>query len=175
MTVKDACCNAQSRMGDQCRTATMRRAAHFDYCPVGTTQYGYDDDGRLVRVTDPDGETTSYSYDADGNLQQVMYPNGTLTEYGYDTFNRVVSVENRTVTGIIISSSTYTLGPKGERVRVEEASGRSVDIYIRRTRAVTRRTHHGPGRQGASDQLHLRCGRKSLDKNRRRSNHYLYV
>ena len=95
--------------------------------PSGTTQYGYDDDGRLARVTDPDGETTSYTYDADENLEQVIYPNGTLTEYGYDSFNRVVSVENRSVTGSIISSHSYTLGPKGERLRVEEASGRRVD------------------------------------------------
>ncbi|MCP4379434.1 MAG: sugar-binding protein, partial [bacterium] len=57
----------------------------------------------------------------------MIYPNGTLTEYGYDEFNRVVRVENRSLGGTVLSSFTYSLGSKGERLGVRESSGRSVD------------------------------------------------
>ncbi len=41
------------------------------YCQTGTTQYIYDDNGRLTAVILPSGETSIYNYDAAGNIISV--------------------------------------------------------------------------------------------------------
>ncbi len=54
-----------------------------------TSGYGYDDAGRLISQTDPDG-TITYSYDANGNVLTVTDAAGTITRV-YDELNRVTS------------------------------------------------------------------------------------
>ncbi|MBL4886633.1 MAG: RHS repeat protein [Planctomycetaceae bacterium] len=46
----------------------------------------YDDDGRLTKLTNPEGEVTSFSFDAAGNLALVVNLNSastTLTSFAY--------------------------------------------------------------------------------------------
>jgi len=96
--------------------------------PSGTTTYTYDALNRLKRVTDPDNGVTTYTYDRVGNRKSVTYPNGTVAEYMYDRLNRLIKLENRNASGDLISGYIYTLGPAGNRQRVEEVhSGRVVN------------------------------------------------
>ena len=51
----------------------------------GTTQYFYDDNGRLYAVVAPNGETALYEYDAAGNILVVRrLPAGTLTLFSFN-------------------------------------------------------------------------------------------
>ena len=59
----------------------------------GTTRYGYDGEGRLTGVTNPDGTTMAYTYDALGRKTSVTVPSGETT-YDYDQFNRLISVKD---------------------------------------------------------------------------------
>ncbi|MGA1841276.1 MAG: PKD domain-containing protein [bacterium] len=95
--------------------------------PSGTTRYTFDELNRLATVTDPDSGITTYTYDLVGNRASVTYPNGTKTVYKYDTLNRLIRLENNRSDESIISSYDYTLGPSGNRIRVQENTGRIVD------------------------------------------------
>jgi len=55
-----------------------------------TTVYGYDDQGRQVRVTDPDGNTTYTLYDADGNVAYTVDAAGDVTSYARDADGNVI-------------------------------------------------------------------------------------
>jgi RHS repeat-associated protein len=46
--------------------------------------------------------------------------NETITEYSYDSLNRLIKLVNKKSSGEIISSFTYTLGPAGNRIKVDE-------------------------------------------------------
>jgi RHS repeat-associated protein len=59
-----------------------------------TTEYAYDGDGNVERVTDPNGHTTHYVYNADNERTKVEEPNGTVTETGYDGAGQVGSQTN---------------------------------------------------------------------------------
>jgi RHS repeat-associated protein len=56
-----------------------------------TTEYAYDGDGNVERVTDPNGNTTHYVYDADNERTKIEESNGTTTETGYDGAGQVTS------------------------------------------------------------------------------------
>ena len=110
--------------------------------PSGTTTYMYDRLNRTGKVISPDGDTT-YTYDGIGNRKAVTYPNGAVAEYMYDRLNRLIKLENRKSSGELISGYVYTLGPAGNRQRVEELhSGRVVnyaydDLYRLTSEDVT--------------------------------------
>jgi RHS repeat-associated protein len=57
-----------------------------------TTQYQYDEDGRIALETRPDGATIGYDYDSAGRLQTTTYPQGAITR-GYDpTTGKLTSI-----------------------------------------------------------------------------------
>ena len=60
-----------------------------------TTQYGYDANGNLNEVDEPNGTTYTYNYDTPGEMIE-KYPDGTLVTYGYDDSNNVMSVSTST-------------------------------------------------------------------------------
>jgi YD repeat-containing protein len=49
-----------------------------------TLRLGYDDKGRLVRLTDPANGLTQYGYDTNSNLVSVTWPDGNVRRYVYD-------------------------------------------------------------------------------------------
>ncbi len=93
----------------------------------GTTRYAYDALNRVRTVTDPAGGLITHAYDAAGNQTSLTYPGGAETVWTYDTRDRVVAVDNRRADTTLISSYLYTLDAVGNRTRVAEADGRTVD------------------------------------------------
>ena len=73
-----------------------------------TTEYTYDDAGRLLSSTDAENGTASYEYDGFGNITAMVDPNGGKTEYTYDSMGRVLSVLNA-----IGSKNTYAYNAEG--------------------------------------------------------------
>ena len=89
--------------------------------PGGTITHAYSAGGRLASVSDPQGRTTSYGYDAAGNRTGLTYPNGASISYGYDVNNRLTSLGHSAVGQV--ASYAYTLGPIGNRTRIDEGTG----------------------------------------------------
>jgi YD repeat-containing protein len=80
---------------------------------------------KYVEGPDPEGGVTHYSYDMVNNVQLIELPNGTMRTNAYDVLNRLTYIEHRSPTGIF-SSFRYTLGAAGNRLSVQEQSGRQV-------------------------------------------------
>jgi RHS repeat-associated protein len=95
--------------------------------PSGTTSYTYDALNRLETVTAPDGGITTYTYDAVGNRESVTYLNGVKTVYRYNSLNRLTGLVNQKADGTVISSYEYTLSDSGNRTKVVENTGRTVE------------------------------------------------
>ncbi len=89
---------------------------------VRATAYTFDALNRPETVTDSDGGTTTYTYDDVGNRESVALPNGVVTAYGYDDLNRLTLLINKRPDDSIVSSYAYTLGPAGNRLRVDETT-----------------------------------------------------
>src|SRR5579884_127550 len=104
--------------------------------------YSYDALNRLATVVDAAG-TTNYAYDPAGNLQSFTYPNGVSHSYTYDALNRLTNLSVSCGTGAPNCGPggagnafgyAYTLGAAGNRTKVTELSGRTVqygydDLY----------------------------------------------
>ncbi|MEM6470111.1 MAG: FG-GAP-like repeat-containing protein [Planctomycetota bacterium] len=85
----------------------------------GSTQYAYDDLGRLTSVTDEEGLSTFYQYDESNNLVEVRLPNGLTEVRVYDKRNRVESVRV-TKDGVLLDSYDYEYDSIGRITRVIE-------------------------------------------------------
>ncbi|AIQ45744.1 hypothetical protein R70723_07495 [Paenibacillus sp. FSL R7-0273] len=78
---------------------------------TGTTQYLYNRDSTLRKVTFPDGKTIQYEYDNAGNRAKMTDPFGAITLYTYDDDNRLTKVslkENSTSAEVTQASYTYS-------------------------------------------------------------------
>ncbi len=93
----------------------------------GTTLFEFDALNRLTRVADPQARVTTYSYDPVGNLSSAQLPNGTSASYTYDALNRLTRLDNLGADAATIASYAYDLLPTGQRARVTEAGGKTVD------------------------------------------------
>ncbi|NER00132.1 MAG: hypothetical protein F6K30_26110, partial [Cyanothece sp. SIO2G6] len=109
----------QYTYGDSGKLETITTAS-------GTITYGYDDLNRLATITKGD-QLTNYDYDKAGNLTQIVYPNRIVEDRVYDDLNRLTSVTNTHEDGTVLSKYVYTLDNVGNRTKVEELSGRTVE------------------------------------------------
>ncbi|HEX3584191.1 MAG TPA: DUF6531 domain-containing protein, partial [Thermoanaerobaculia bacterium] len=108
---------------------------------AANTFYDYNEAGRTRAVRQTLGTsqiTTSYGYDAQGNLTSVTDPNGNVTTYAYDDFGRMMS-QVSPVTG----TTTYGYDPSGNLTTTADANGatttRTYDALSRVTTAVSSR------------------------------------
>jgi YD repeat-containing protein len=89
-----------------------------------TTTYGYDHDGNLVSVTDPNGNVTTYAYDDFGQMLSQTSPVTGTTSYTYDLAGNLLSTTDargvttgRTYDALgRVTSSTSTAGSQSEIV-----------------------------------------------------------
>ena len=86
-----------------------------------TTYYAYDSLNRLSSVTEPGNVATTYTYDTHGNLTAVTDANGNLTTYQYDDIARLVSTTSPD-TGAV----TYVYNEAGNLGRNTDAKGIAV-------------------------------------------------
>ncbi|BAZ19040.1 YD repeat protein (plasmid) [Calothrix sp. NIES-4071] len=92
----------------------------------GTVNYTFDVRNRLDKVIENGVVTADYDYDAVSNLVLTTLANGTQEIRTYDDLNRLKYLENRKG-NTILSSHTYTLDKAGNRKKVVENNGRTVD------------------------------------------------
>ena len=97
--------------------------------PAGTTAYGYDALNRLDTVTKGSRILADYDYNKVGNLSEIKLVNGSVEERKYDSRNRLERITTKNATGTTFSDFKYTLDGVGNRKKVEEFDGRTVD-YI---------------------------------------------
>jgi RHS repeat-associated protein len=99
--------------------------------PSGGTAvtYTYDDDGRMATEVAA-GLTTTYAYDAAGNATSTTLPsgNGYVELRTYDRAGRLTEVKNQKVAAVL-SKSTYTLDPVGNRSTIVSTTGTTTLTY----------------------------------------------
>lgn len=78
-----------------------------------TVTYTYDDQNRLVQMTDWVGRQTVYSYNLAGLVTNIALPNGTRVEYGDDSAGRIIGLRNLQGNDDVIASYAYTLDENG--------------------------------------------------------------
>ena len=59
--------------------------------PTHTLNYAYDNNNRLISITDQQNRTTSYTYDLNGNVLTKTNPSGYVLTNTYDALNRVLT------------------------------------------------------------------------------------
>jgi RHS repeat-associated protein len=90
-------------------------------CP--TTSYGYDADGNLTRVFDPQGNVTQIHYDARGRKDVSTDPDMGTWTYAYDGFGDLVSQRDAKLVTV-----TMTYDKLGRlRTRTDSQSGKEAD------------------------------------------------
>lgn len=62
---------------------------------LGTTNYEYDNAGRITKVTIQDGKKIEYKYDDLSRLSELVYPDGKSVKYEYDVLDRLTTVTDR--------------------------------------------------------------------------------
>jgi RHS repeat-associated protein len=95
--------------------------------PNNTTYYTYDERNRLKTVTNNASGTTRYNYNVNSNLVQTLFANGVVENRNYDILNRLLNLVNKKSDGTTLSGYHYTLDNVGNRTKVTEANGRTVD------------------------------------------------
>jgi RHS repeat-associated protein len=94
---------------------------------VGSTlverDFNYDAVHRLVGVDDPDSGLYGLAYDSRGNPVTQSHPNGVTTSYAWDVRSRLTGLTTRDGASTVLQSHAYTLGPAGNRERIDEGDG----------------------------------------------------
>ena len=87
-------------------------------------KYSYDGLDRVVGLTDPEGLTTEFTYDGVSNITKIARPSGVTTETEYDGNGKETKITTKKG-GEIISSFRYAYDYAGNIVRIEEEDGES--------------------------------------------------
>lgn len=86
-----------------------------------TTTYTRDAAGRVISVTDANGNTVGYTYDENdytGLLTTLSYPDGNAVSYTYDKLNRL-----ETVTNWLNQTATYNYDDAGRLISLSNFNG----------------------------------------------------
>ena len=94
------------------------------------TNYFYDAQGRLSRLTDTSGvEIVRYTYDAGDRLVRTDKGNGTYTINAYDAAGQLISLANYAPNGLINSRFDYEYDALGRRTSQNTIDGRWAYVY----------------------------------------------
>jgi RHS repeat-associated protein len=89
----------------------------------GINNYTYDNNNRLVSLTNHANLTTTFIYDAGGRLTRQNNANGTYATYSYDTGGRVDSILHLRSNGDTIAYNFYTFDQFGNRLSMKDKYG----------------------------------------------------
>lgn len=112
----------------------------------GTTNFERDLLGRILKVTDHEGNATAYSYDAVGNKASMTYPTGQQLSYAYNQNNQL-----QTITDDSGETTTFSYGSGPHPTQVQHSNGSSVSFTFAPVGGLSEMTY-----QTASGQLHKR-------------------
>ncbi len=90
--------------------------------PNGAFRFNYDDAGRDIAATRPDGKQVSYQYDSSGNRTRLTWPDGYFVDYAYDVGNRMTDVRENGTTLL----AHYTYDALSRRKTLTYANGANV-------------------------------------------------
>lgn len=62
---------------------------------AGTTEYEYDEAGRITAVNLSNGRQIKYSYDEYGNISKLTYPDNTTVQYTYNVLDQLTQIKDR--------------------------------------------------------------------------------
>ncbi len=94
--------------------------------PAQTTDYAYDDAGRITRITQQ-GQVTTYAWDADNRLTGKMLPNGIGVTYTYDDAGQVTDIAYGRSDGTLIERVSYQYDAAGRRIQKDTLVSPGVD------------------------------------------------
>lgn len=92
----------------------------------GKITYQYNNLGRLVSVTNVNGDKVSYTWDEYGNKTGMVYPDGREMRYTYDIMGRMTEV-----TGLDGEITRYAYDAAGRRILTENAENTTTYEYDR--------------------------------------------
>ncbi|WP_323740825.1 LysM peptidoglycan-binding domain-containing protein [Caenimonas koreensis] len=113
---------------------------------LGTTQYAYDKDDRLVMTTDATGVRTFKVYDTQGRLAGEVDGDGTLVEYMYDAadrLSRTVKYTTAVVLTKLVDAAGNALAPVIDTIRpaaltlTDQSTWRAYDAAGRLVKTVS--------------------------------------
>ena len=109
---------------------------------AGTTNYKYDEIGRITSVTLSTGDKILYGYDEFGNLAKLTYPDNTFVEYSYNELNQLMQIKDRqnkittyerdangNVTKVTRPNSTYSTIERDEMGHIVKIVNMGKDPY----------------------------------------------
>ncbi len=122
-----------------------------------TVNRQYDGDGKLVKLSDSDGQTMHYRYTPNGRLLQMRYPDGRSISYTLDHYDRVITQKDANQTE---QHFIYKPEDKG-RLSSLAVNGSTIDFYYgeddngQRGQLLKRITH---AEATGTTQTHFRYG-----------------
>ena len=105
------------------RTETRSRTRADGTTETLVTAFVYDDAGRLLSSTAPDGSATATEYDALGQVTATVDPLGRRTTFGYDELGRQIRVDHPDGTW---DATEYDA--EGRRTRARDRGGRWTEL-----------------------------------------------
>lgn len=105
----------------------------------GITTYEYDDNGNLIKITRPNGDSKSYVYNEQGKKILEEDSDGSVTKYEYDSLGRCIKVSGNSYTDIIeyktipsgkVQEWTTTTSTQFNKIRVsiKDEDGNLIEI-----------------------------------------------
>ncbi len=111
----------------------LNKSESWTYDPVGNidtkTDYQYDSANQMTAETNPAYLQVSYHYDDAGRLLDRILSNGAKTHYGWDNGGRLTQLQNTTVTGQTVNSTTYTRDRIGNILTDSNSVGSTTTSY----------------------------------------------
>lgn len=108
-------------------TTTVRaQASGTPSASDATTTVGYNPDGTVHQVTDPDGVVTTYTYDAAHRLTDVTDGQGRRYHYTLDRAGNRLREDVLTAAGTVVKSTSQTFNALGQLTAITDGLNRTV-------------------------------------------------
>jgi RHS repeat-associated protein len=118
-----------------------------------STEFEYNENGQVTKVTDARGNSTRFDYDKAGNVWKIHYPptpdfpSGTMEQYDYDPAGNLT-----THTDSKGKTTSFLYDPNGRVREVIRADGSSVTYQYDKNGNALKRSDHFPTGAGTGDQ-----------------------